>query len=160
MKRLAILLALSLSVGLVACESKDQVTTEVDIHSMSTDEALVHLFSQYDPNLSMESFIDIVNTTGSMPFDLTYMEVSEGILEGFGNTEISGFTKGIRFGPMIGSIPFIGYILETESPEELESILKTNADLRWLICDEADKTSTSVNGNKILFIMTKDNYSE
>lgn len=160
MKRLVLLLALSLSIGLGACDSKDQVATEVDIHSMSTDEVITHLFSEYDPNLSIESFIDIVNTTGAMPFELTYMEISEGLLEGFGNTEISGFTKGIRFGPMIGSIPFIGYILETDSTEELESLLKTNADLRWLICDEAEKISTSVNGNKVLFIMTKDNYSE
>ena len=41
---------------------------------------------------------------GSMP-------VEEGYLAGF-EVEIKGFKKGVTFGPMIGTIPFVGYIRE------------------------------------------------
>lgn len=42
---------------------------------------------------------------------LMAMPVSEGLLNGF-NAEITGFEEATMFSPMIGSIPFIGYVFK------------------------------------------------
>lgn len=82
---------------------------------------------------------------GSMP-------VEEGFLNGF-TDEIKGFSKGASFAPMIGSIPFIGYIFETDDSDALIATLKDKADMRWNICTEADEMVCVKDGNLVLFIM-------
>ena len=42
------------------------------------------------------------------------MPVEPGLLTGFGNTEITGFKEGVMFAPMIGTIPFVGYVFVLE----------------------------------------------
>ncbi|MDD6308494.1 MAG: hypothetical protein PUB07_03950, partial [Clostridia bacterium] len=82
--------------------------------------------------------------------------IEEGYLAGFGNTEIKGFQSGVVFGPMISTIPFIGYVFELENTADIPafiSLLKTNADLRWNICTAADEMVTGSNGNKVFFVM-------
>lgn len=82
--------------------------------------------------------------------------IEEGYLAGFGNTEIKGFKSGVVFGPMISTIPFIGYVFELENTADIPafiSLLKTNADLRWNICTAADEMVTGSNGNKVFFVM-------
>lgn len=80
------------------------------------------------------------------------MDVEEGFLNGF-SAEINGFSKGVMFGPMIGSIPFIGYVFETEDADALVATLKANADLRWNICTSADEMVVTVKDNKVFFVM-------
>jgi len=84
------------------------------------------------------------------------MPVSEGLLSGFGNTEIKGFKSASMFAPMIGSIPFVGYIFELNDGTDVSgfiSTLKSNADLRWNICVAADEMVTGSVGNKVFFVM-------
>lgn len=84
--------------------------------------------------------------------ELVTMEVEPGYLNGF-TTEISGFTKGTMFSPMIGSIPFVGYVFESDDATSLEETLKGNADLRWNICTEADEMVSATKGNLVFFMM-------
>ena len=84
------------------------------------------------------------------------MPVEEGLLSGFDNTEIKGFKSGAVFMPMIGSIPFIGYVFELENQADIPafiSTLKESANLRWNICVTADEMVTGSVGNKVFFVM-------
>lgn len=84
------------------------------------------------------------------------MPVEEGLLSGFDNTEIKGFKSGAVFMPMIGSIPFIGYVFELENSADVPafiSTLKSSANLRWNICVTADEMVTGSVGNKVFFVM-------
>ncbi len=84
------------------------------------------------------------------------MPVEPGLLSGFDNAEITGFKSGYMFAPMIGSIPFIGYIFELENANEASAFISTlqkNANRRWNICVEADETVTGSTGNKVFFVM-------
>ncbi len=84
------------------------------------------------------------------------MPVEEGLLSGFDNAEIKGFKSGAVFMPMIGSIPFIGYVFELENAADVSgfiSNLKKNANRRWNICVEAEEMVTGSVGNKVFFVM-------
>ncbi len=79
--------------------------------------------------------------------------VEPGYLNGF-SEEINGFTEGAMFGPIIGSIPFVGYVFRVdENQEAFIQMLKEKADLRWNICTQADEMVTSTYKNTILFVM-------
>jgi hypothetical protein len=84
------------------------------------------------------------------------MEVEPGYLTGFGNAEITGFEQGTMFAPMIGSIPFVGYVFTLSDDADVESfvaLLSENADPNWNICTEADETVIESAGNKVFFVM-------
>lgn len=80
------------------------------------------------------------------------MDVGPGYLDGF-DDEIKGFTKGTKFSPMIGAIPFVGYVFETDDPDALLASLKASANLRWLVCAEADEQVSDISGNLVFFLM-------
>lgn len=80
------------------------------------------------------------------------MEVEEGFLNGF-DSEINGFTKATMFSPMIGSIPFVGYVFETDEADALIQNLKSYAQLNWNICTVADEMKITKKGNLVFFVM-------
>lgn len=84
------------------------------------------------------------------------MPVEEGLLSGFDNAEIKGFKEGAMFLPMIGSIPFVGYVFELSDDTDASAFVSTlekNANLRWNICVEAEEMVTGVSGRKVFFVM-------
>ena len=84
------------------------------------------------------------------------VEVEPGLLSGFDNTEITGFKSGAVFMPMIGSIPFIGYVFELDNAADASAFiakLESAANPRWNICVTADETVTGSYGNKVFFVM-------
>jgi len=90
------------------------------------------------------------------------VEVEEGYLSGFDNVEIKGFKSGAMFAPMIGSIPFVGYVFELENEADVPGFIKTledNANLRWNICVTADEMVTGSVGNKVFFVMAPTTFS-
>jgi len=91
----------------------------------------------------------VINAAGT---ELVEMEVSEGYLDGF-DAEISGFSKGVKFSPMIGAIPFVGYVFETDKPDDLLNTLSEHFDLAWNICTEADEQVSAIRGNLVFFLM-------
>ncbi len=98
-----------------------------------------------------------------IPFMGGAMEVEPGLLAGFGNTEITGFKSGATFMPMMGSIAFVGYVFELENAANVNDFiakLKSNADLRWNICVEAEEMVTGNVGNKVFFVMCPKQFEE
>lgn len=98
-----------------------------------------------------------------IPFAGATMPVEPGLLSGFGNAEITGFSEGAMFGPMVGAMPFIGYVFVLEdgtNKSDFISTLKSNADLRWNICVEADEMIAGSSGNKVFFVMCPKEFSE
>ena len=80
---------------------------------------------------------------------------------------ISGFQKEIKdfknayvIRPMIGTIPFVAYIFEVENANEFAEELKSNADLRWNICTEADEMNAVVSGDYVFFVMSPKNFEQ
>ena len=100
---------------------------------------------------------------GQLPFMSGAMEVEPGLLAGFDNYEVTGFKSGATFGPMMGSIAFIGYIFEVEdgvNASDFAANLKKNANKRWQICVEAEEMVTGVVGNKVFFVMCPKAFEE
>lgn len=91
------------------------------------------------------------------------VEVEPGLLTGFRNTKITGFKKGVQFGPIIGSIPFVGYVFELENEADTSAFishLRSSANLRWNVCTEADEMITGSSGNKVFFVMCKKSFDD
>ena len=68
------------------------------------------------------------------------MPMEPGFLMGF-NADITGFEECVTFAPMIGTIPFVGYIFtlaEGADVEAFKTTLNENANLRWNICTAAE----------------------
>ena len=60
------------------------------------------------------------------------------------------------FGPMIGTIPFIGYVFtlaEGADVEAFKTLLTDNANLRWNICTAAEELVVESEGNTVFFLM-------
>ena len=91
------------------------------------------------------------------------MPVEEGFLTGFDNTEIKGFKEGAMFAPMIGTIPFVGYVFtlaDGTNAADFISTLKSAANLRWNICTSAEEMVTGSAGNKVFFVMCPESFDE
>lgn len=89
--------------------------------------------------------------------------VEAGYLTGFDNAEITGFSEGVMFAPMIGTIPFVGYVFVLEDGADVEGFkttLKDNANLRWNICTQADEMICESEGNKVFFVMCPTSFED
>lgn len=89
--------------------------------------------------------------------------VEEGYLTGFDNAEIKGFKEGAMFAPMIGTIPFVGYVFVLADGQDAASFistLKSSANLRWNICTSADEMIAGNVGNKVFFVMSPLKFEE
>ncbi|MBR5236466.1 MAG: hypothetical protein IKW06_03750 [Clostridia bacterium] len=110
-----------------------------------------------------EALANAIVTNPIIPFSGATMAVEPGLLSGFGNAEINGFKEGAMFGPVIGSVPFIGYVFVLEDGTDASGFiatLKANADLRWNICVEAEEMVAGSAGNKVFFVMCPKEFSE
>ena len=90
------------------------------------------------------------------PFMMGAMEVAPGLLTGFDNYEVTDFASGAVFMPMMGSIPFIGYIFQLDDGVDAVNFvndLSANCNPRWNICVEADETLVGYYGNTVFFLM-------
>lgn len=91
------------------------------------------------------------------------MPVEPGLLSGFDNYEVTGFEEGAMFGPMMGSIPFVGYVFKLPADADADAFmtgLKDNANMRWQICVEAEELIAEADGSTVFFLMTKKNLNE
>ncbi len=90
------------------------------------------------------------------------MPVEPGFLTGF-TADITGFEEATVFMPMIGVIPFVGYVFDLAEDADVEAFmttLKDNADMRWNICVEAEEMVVEAIGDKVFFLMCKKNLAE
>ena len=115
-----------------------------------------------DKNMTASEIAEAIVGGDTLPFSGASMEVEPGLLNGF-TGEITGFTEGANFGPLIGSIPFIGYVFKLPANSDTDSfvkMLKDNADLRWNICTEADEMVCDSVGNKVFFVMAPEKFED
>ena len=83
-------------------------------------------------------------------------EIMPGFLAGFDNYEVTDFASGAMFGPMMGSVPFVGYVFELEEGADVENFmtaLTENSNPRWNVCVEADQTVVGAYNNMVFFLM-------
>ena len=91
------------------------------------------------------------------------MPMAEGWLNGFTAESITGFSECAVFAPMIGTIPFMGYIFTLPEGADVEAFktqLTSTADLRWNICTAADEMVCDNVGNKVFFVMAPLSFEE
>ena len=124
-------------------------------------------------------FTEIVKENGSMtaeeiagklaqnkavePISPMAMPIEPGFLMGFDNVEVTEFKSGAMFAPMIGTIPFVGYIFvlnDGVDVEEFKTTLKDNADLRWNICTQADEMIVAHEGSIVFFLMSPKSFEQ
>ena len=82
--------------------------------------------------------------------------IAEGWLNGFDAESITGFAEGAVFAPMIGTIPFMGYIFTLAEDADVEAFktqLTSSANLRSNVCTEAEEMVCDNVGNKVFFVM-------
>jgi len=160
-KFLSLLLTMTMAFSLVACGggAKEEAPTTVGGILAADFKAKV----EADASLSAQELADALVTNEIIPFAGAAMPVEQGMLMGFGNAEVTGFSEGVMFAPMIGTIPFIGYVFTLEDGVDAEGFvttLKDNADLRWNICTEAEEMVTETVGNKVFFVMCPSAFEE
>lgn len=103
-----------------------------------------------------QELADKILGDAAIKFSGATMPVEAGLLTGFGNAEITGFSEGVAFMPVIGTIPFVGYVFTLEEGTDAAAFMQTltdNADPRWNICTEAEETVVENAGDKVFFLM-------
>jgi len=166
MKKLAsVILCMAMALGMAACTSTPTETSasETTLETNETHEPTINdsaegkLFAQFlkliGENQDIEAVAASLGKEDICGYDCGTMTMNEGYLDGF-SAEISGFNKCVKFSPYIGSIPFVGYVFETDDPETLKAKLLENADPMWNICTEANDPFCDVSGNYVFFVMT------
>lgn len=106
---------------------------------------------------------ETLSTSENLPFSGIAMEVHPGLLTGFDNYEVTGFKKGAMFAPMMGTIPFVGYVFELDETTDVETFktnLEDNANLRWNICTEAEEITVTNEGKIVFFLMAPKAFEE
>lgn len=165
--RFLILMAVILSMLFVGCgkNSGDKLVGGADSKCTSDNVAIQKLEAGFREELGKSSELipvtdAVIEQATYIPFSLACMQVEEGFLNGF-DSEILGFKTGVCFGPVIGTMPFVGYIFETDDPAALVNTLEKNANLRWNICTEADEMHSEIlDDSHVFFIMCQKEFEE
>lgn len=115
-----------------------------------------HAVKAENPEITAQEMADKILSNPIIQFSGASMEVAEGLLTGFGNAEITGFNSGVMFAPMIGTIPFVGYVFSLDEGADADAfmqVLRDNADPRWNICTEAEETVIESADSMVFFVM-------
>lgn len=155
MKRfLALILAVITVLSFAACTKTNEDETQA---TAPVEKTLGTTLGDYfvelaEDGMAIEEIAGEMTAHPSILFNCMSMEVEPGFLPGFDN-EITNFTKGMTFAPMISSIAFVGYVFETEDADALIKALEENANLRWNVCVEAEEMIIEEHDGKVFFVM-------
>ena len=157
MKRIVtILLAAIMVLGTAACgnagESKPETVGGILLEDFKSD-----------TDGTAQEIAERLIANEIIPFQGGVMPVEPGVMAGFDNAEITGFESGVMFAPMMGTIPFVGYIFELEDGQDVDAFKQTleeNANLRWNICTEAEEMIVEAEENSVLFVMCPKSFEE
>lgn len=181
-KIIALLLTLALVFTVVACtkttdnnenDTPDTNDAAVDTEEIVSDDTadapaaddasvaqtLVSKFKTLaaDTSLDAQAIADALAAAEVLsPVGVATMPIEDVYLSGFDNYEVKGFAECVMFAPMIGTIPFVGYVFTVGDGVDattFASDLEANANLRWNICTAADEVATAVDGTKVMFVM-------
>ena len=162
MKRIIALLLVAIMVlGMVACgkteEKKEETKQPETVGEILSDE-----FERNSKGTAQEIAERLIGNE-IIPFMGGATPIEPGFLAGFDNVEITGFKEGCMFGPMMGTIPFVGYIFVLEDGADVdafEDTLEESANLRWNICTEAEELTVESEGNTVFFLMSPKKFEE
>lgn len=138
-----------------ATEEATEEVTEPAATEGTVGETLTAVFKANATGTAQE-IADLVISNPIIQFMPATMPMEAGYLSGFGEVEITGFEECVMFGPMIGTIPFIGYVFtlaEGADVEAFKTLLTDNANLRWNICTAAEELVVESEGNTVFFLM-------
>lgn len=164
-KLLALFLTLTALLTLAACGGEKSPTEESDSDQTTVQEpgadaplgkTLAAVFLACDDAASCQTIAEDILAQEAILFAGQTSPVTPGLLTGFGNEEITGFSDGVMFAPVIGSIPFVGYVFQLSSEAETADfvhLLQENANPRWNVCTEAEETVIQEKGDKVFFLM-------
>jgi len=110
-----------------------------------------------------QEVVDSILQNEILPFETAKMPVEPGLLTGFDNAEITGFKEGVMFAPMMGTIPFVGYVFVLEDGADVDAFTKSledSANLRWNVCTEAEELVVDSEGNTVFFLMCPTQFEE
>ena len=161
-KIIALCLATLMMFGVVACAGKDDTKDGNANKPETVGEILLADFKE-NPDGTAQDIADRLITNEIIPFAGGAMAVEPGFLNGFDNAEITGFKEGVMFSPMMGTIPFVGYIFVLEDNADVDAFkdtLEQNANLRWNICTEAEELTVDNEGNTVFFLMSPKKFEE
>lgn len=88
--------------------------------------------------------------------EATQLEKNTEYFAGFDNYQITGYRACAMYGPVIGSIAFVGYVFELEDGTDPAAFVKgltENCNPRWNICVSAEQTACGAIGNRVFFVM-------
>lgn len=174
-KLIAVILAVMLCT-LTACKKTEteELTTNADYfvyteteeneESVITDEntlakqlsAEFSNLTETETDITAQVIADKLLASPLIKFSGISTAVGTGVLQGFGNAEITGFSEAVCFAPAANAIPFIGYIFVLDDNTDINAFtdnLRANADRRWIVCGEADETVITTSGNMVFFVM-------
>lgn len=139
-------------------------TEETEVNDTPTDTVASKLYELFETEIATTDDINevankLIEAEYFKEVSMTTMEVEPGFLNGF-EAEITGFNNGVMFAPMIGTIPFVGYIFETDNTELLMSEIEANASLNWNICTTADEMLVKTHDNYVFFVMSPYTFGE
>ena len=111
-----------------------------------------------NPDMSVEEMATVLVTNPSIPFMGGAMPIEKGteFFSGFDNYKIEGFETAAVYMPMIGSIPFIGYVFNLGEGADVNAFIKNltdNANPAWNICVTADQVVAGAFNNTVFFLM-------
>ena len=167
-----------LATALVACGGAKDITPDVAegtvghtvwtafeaAYTANPDQDMAELLNNlfYNPETE-ETLLPIFPS--AMPIEREWMTDEEGnlFLTGFEGAFTAEFEAGTMFAPMIGVIPFMGYVFELAEDADVDAFvqyLKDNANLRWNVCTAADQTVIGTKGNVVFFLMCPNTFEE
>lgn len=153
---IALLLATIMVLSMVACGTTKEDTPE------TVGEILLNEFKD-NPEGTAQEIAERIIGNEIIPFMGGANPIEPGYLAGFDNVEITEFKEGSMFGPMMGTIPFVGYIFVLEEGADVDAFVTTledNANLRWNICTEAEELTVESEGNTVFFLMSPKKFEE
>ena len=167
-KIIALFLAALMVVGVVACgkkesEKKTEETKKEEVKEPETVGEFLLVDFEANPEGTAQEIAERIVANEIIPFSPMVAPVEPGLLMGFDNAEITGFKEGVMFGPMMGTIPFVGYVFVLEEGADVDAFvttLKDNANLRWNICTEAEELTVESEDNTVFFLMSPKNFEE
>lgn len=116
-----------------------------------------------DATGTAEEVANRIVANGNLPFGPVVMPMEPGYLMGLDCEEVTGFEQCATFAPMIGTIPFVGYVFtlaEGADVEAFKTMLSDNANLRWNICTAAEELVVESEGNTVFFLMCPTSFEQ
>lgn len=157
-KFVSLFLAAVMALSMVACGNSGEEAKEPE----TVGEVLLADF-KVNAEGNAQEIVDAIMQNEILPFETAKMPVEPGLLMGFDNAEITGFKEGVMFAPMMGTIPFVGYVFVLEEDTDVDAFTKTledNANLRWNVCTEAEELVVEAQENTVFFVMCPAQFEE